>query len=81
MSKLMCLKSVAVVLTIVSLGNSWAVLACLPHIQNAFARGSIAMATVILIGISIERWSAFLKEYIRVELEKHTSDRAVGGTE
>ncbi len=64
-------RNLAFMLTIVALATLWAALVF--DTQNAFAKGAFAMVAVVLIGISIEKWSSFLKEYIRVEIEKNNS--------
>jgi hypothetical protein len=61
-------RKIAYVLTLVTLANIWASIAC--EIPNIYSRGAIAVVTVVLIGITIERWARFLKAYINYEIEQ-----------
>jgi hypothetical protein len=58
---------IAYVLTIITLANIWASLACE---MPGLLRGVTSMATVILIGITIVLWAGFLKSYIAHEIDK-----------
>jgi len=61
-------QKIAYVLTFVTLANIWASIAC--EIPNTYGRGAVAMVTVVLIGITIERWARFLKAYISYRIEE-----------
>ena len=62
-------QKIAFVLTLITLANIWASLAC--DIPNIFAKGAASMVTVILIGITIERWARYLQAYIKKEIDKN----------
>ena len=62
MDKLEKKRKIAFVLTVITLANIWSSLAC--EIPSPFVKGSFSMVTVVLIGITIERWARFLKVYI-----------------
>ncbi len=65
-------QKIAFILTLIILADIWASLAC--EIPNSVARGSFAMVTVVVIGITIERWARFLKAYINYEIDKKTKE-------
>ena len=66
-------RKIALVLTIVTLANLWASIAC--QVPNTIARGSFTMVTIVLVGITIERWAKFLKLYIDNELDKKINNQ------
>jgi len=45
------------------------------EIPAPFLKGSVSMVTVILIGITIERWARFLKVYVDHEIEKKITNQ------
>jgi hypothetical protein len=63
-------QKIAFILTLITLANIWASLTC--EVPNVMVKGSAGMVTVVLIGITIERWARFLKAYINYEIDKKT---------
>lgn len=60
---------IAYALTIVTLANIWACF--IFDVQNArehYAKGSFAMLTIILIGLSIVQWARYNKAYINYRI-------------
>ena len=65
-------QKIAIILTLITLANIWASLAF--EVSNVVAKGSFAVVTVVLIGITIERWARFLKAYINYEIDEKTKE-------
>jgi len=61
-------QKIAYWLTIVTLANIWASLIFQP--KDIVIKGVTAMATVMLIGVTIERWARFIEAYIDNKMGK-----------
>ncbi len=66
-------KMLAYVLTIATLGDLWASIAV--DMPNSFVKGVTTMATVILIGATIERWGRFNRAYIEYKIDERMSNK------
>jgi hypothetical protein len=66
-------KMLAYVLTIATLANLWASIAL--DMPNSFVKGVTTMATVILIGATIERWARFNRAYIEYKIDERMNNK------
>jgi len=67
-------RKIAIVLTVVTLANIWASFIYQTH--DAVLKGIFTATTVMLIGITIERWARFVKAYIDYAIDQKINSQS-----